>query len=486
MMSKGHTIDQVEWHTSRPDSAETVEQVHERFRAVIDFLQQNGLTTREILAPTAEITDSTRLHTADLTAAGKQVARSCYHKWLEAIDRGSSPRDLSIFERELARVRAVDEAAVAEYLGSLRSLLEELSPDSDWQRVYQNLPNSMHLDGYVRLAVIARLDELHGLGSFAGFRLPADGLPKDPDAAVLSKLRADLFATLLESRLAQDYLLEALPWRIGRALEKADTRSEIEDLQLQRAELRQAGRLMEENRSDYAAYVSSGRKHWPAEMAARSDRIRAILLKVKPPAAVVADAARRFAECALLAERLIAVGKRDEGTGLEALDCRPLPQQAELLARARQSLSAYCELKERLLARYLGYVVLASLSASIGVDPSELGRVGLHALSTAIDSLSSKSEHLTPRWILWWIEKRVGAALFELRGETEEQARAIHRIREAKHRLASGATLEQIAEAAGLEFETLLRHLDATEHRAPKDSARLVGRAITRDLLSEQ
>lgn len=108
---------------------------------------------------------------------------------------------------------------------------------------------------------------------------------------------------------------------------------------------------------------------------------------------MVADAARRFADYALLAERLIAVGKGNEGTRLKALECRPLPQQVELLARARHLLSAYCEVKERLLSRYPARAWRRNLPRR-GLHPKAQGEAlgTLSAISQVLPSLHGDEE----------------------------------------------------------------------------------------------
>ena len=46
---KSYTIDKVGWHTKTPGNTEPLEKTHTRFRAIIDFLQNNGLTTKKNL-----------------------------------------------------------------------------------------------------------------------------------------------------------------------------------------------------------------------------------------------------------------------------------------------------------------------------------------------------------------------------------------------------------------------------------------------------
>jgi hypothetical protein len=100
-----YTLDKVEWHTQTPGNTETKEQIHHRFRVIIDFLQENGLTVHQILASDEPITDATAILVADLTDEGRVLVEKCYHRWLQHIDTGKPPEDLSFMKRELGKLR---------------------------------------------------------------------------------------------------------------------------------------------------------------------------------------------------------------------------------------------------------------------------------------------------------------------------------------------------------------------------------------------
>lgn len=95
---KSYTIDKVGWHTNTPGNTEPRDKTHARFRAVIDFLQDNGLTTRTILQKDDPVDDETFIHTDALTTEGRLVLEKCYQKWLRKVDRGLDPQDVSMFE----------------------------------------------------------------------------------------------------------------------------------------------------------------------------------------------------------------------------------------------------------------------------------------------------------------------------------------------------------------------------------------------------
>ena len=75
------------------------------FRRLIDFLQDNGLTTRTILARDEKITERLQIMRSDLTDEGFEFYSSVEQKWLRAIDSGTEPTDISILKSELRRIR---------------------------------------------------------------------------------------------------------------------------------------------------------------------------------------------------------------------------------------------------------------------------------------------------------------------------------------------------------------------------------------------
>lgn len=102
-MEKDFVISKVGWHTKKIGSTETIEQIHLRFRSLIDFLQNNGLTTKVILEKNAPITDELAIKVSDLTENGFQLIKKCHDKWLRGIDKGKNPTDMRVFEKELTK-----------------------------------------------------------------------------------------------------------------------------------------------------------------------------------------------------------------------------------------------------------------------------------------------------------------------------------------------------------------------------------------------
>jgi hypothetical protein len=98
--ARSYTIDKVGWHTKTPGNTEPREKTRMRFRSIIDFLQDNGLTTRTILGKHELVDDETSIHTDALNERGRAIMEKCYHKWPKKVDRGLDPQDMSLFKNE--------------------------------------------------------------------------------------------------------------------------------------------------------------------------------------------------------------------------------------------------------------------------------------------------------------------------------------------------------------------------------------------------
>ena len=96
----------VGWLTQRPGMQGTEEETRTIYRTLILFLQENGLTTREILSSDEPVTDSVAIRNEDLTPEGNLLMRRPHSRWLDGIDCGKSPTDVSSLKRALERIRS--------------------------------------------------------------------------------------------------------------------------------------------------------------------------------------------------------------------------------------------------------------------------------------------------------------------------------------------------------------------------------------------
>jgi len=102
---KHFTIDKVSWHTSTIGNECAVPRIHNYFRSIISFLQKNGLVNDTILSETDEISDDVAIISDNLTEDGLELMKKSYDKWLKRVDKGMSPTDVTILEKELAKIR---------------------------------------------------------------------------------------------------------------------------------------------------------------------------------------------------------------------------------------------------------------------------------------------------------------------------------------------------------------------------------------------
>ncbi len=105
-MEKPFTIFQISWLTQQPGNEGARDQIVEHFYHVLMFLQSNGLVRRRLMNDRQDLTDDFALSSDDLTADGLAVMRAGYDKWLQKVDDGMDPSDVSILQGALTRIRS--------------------------------------------------------------------------------------------------------------------------------------------------------------------------------------------------------------------------------------------------------------------------------------------------------------------------------------------------------------------------------------------
>ena len=99
-------IDDAKAHFAASKNAEYKARVEQRFRVFVDFLQDNGLASREILVSGQPVTDDLQIKKSDLTENGFAVVKAAYDKWLRGIDKGKAITDVTVLEKALEKVNA--------------------------------------------------------------------------------------------------------------------------------------------------------------------------------------------------------------------------------------------------------------------------------------------------------------------------------------------------------------------------------------------
>ncbi len=104
-MEKPFTISKVSWITQTyglQDKRELVIEDHFNFAK---FLQDNDLTNRTLVSRIEEIDDDFEICSNDLTVEGLAFTRKIYDKWISKIDNGMSPKNISLLEKALKKIR---------------------------------------------------------------------------------------------------------------------------------------------------------------------------------------------------------------------------------------------------------------------------------------------------------------------------------------------------------------------------------------------
>lgn len=104
------TIDQVSWHTERPRNYEFDSSiVYKYFKSIIQFLQDNELTVKPVIAEEEVITKDTKIQSSDLTEEGMLFIKAVYKSsWIDKVVDGKiSPDDQKMLIKALNKIRGV-------------------------------------------------------------------------------------------------------------------------------------------------------------------------------------------------------------------------------------------------------------------------------------------------------------------------------------------------------------------------------------------
>jgi len=102
MNDNNYTIDRVEWHTNTPGNPESKKSIELRFRTISVFLNEHNLVVETIDIPEQDIPDEFEINTRQLNERGISFMKLVYDKWLQRIDGGALPDDISFLEKKLS------------------------------------------------------------------------------------------------------------------------------------------------------------------------------------------------------------------------------------------------------------------------------------------------------------------------------------------------------------------------------------------------
>ena len=104
-----YIIIEVSWITQLErnyDTKEENEKIYQLVKTFINFLQENGLTTKTILPEEEAIKDETCIRTSDLTDTGRIFfKKKHFDKWMGGIiDKGKDPNDTAPLKKVLDKI----------------------------------------------------------------------------------------------------------------------------------------------------------------------------------------------------------------------------------------------------------------------------------------------------------------------------------------------------------------------------------------------
>jgi len=430
-----YLIEDGPWPDATDDWRECLSRIQRRILSVVDVVTSDKLfqlcpqAVGKAIRVQVDSPQGQPEELAELIDAVRQYLASGKNDFSEAISSSSVVSDLRIVSgHEMGRFEDI-----ANYIRMVKRWISDLAESREWQRAYRELPDG-NLSIPALEAVIAQLTAIQPQRRLQGFELPIDNLPLETEAAELAECRRELFLSVFSAPDAQAYLLRVLDATTLKAISEAKSEIEADEVRAQRVELERATQMFKENESQNAdaENLAAGRQ----DLEEKRNQIASVIATLTPSVSRVVDAIRTTV----------------------ALDGACASREFA------DKLAAYCKLKERMMAKYFSYVALSASYHARSVSVEELGRVGLHALSMAIDTLSAKAVYLTPNRIMWWLDRRV-----------QEAASTLNNTLAPEMSQPNGTTEPNVARES--------RPLQPEDGNTPVLTAKLVGRAITRQLL---
>ena len=105
-MENPYVITKVSWLTNTPGLEDQRDAIIRDHYFLAKFLQDNSLVTRTLMCNIEDITEDFEVSSEDLTSDGLATMRAAYDRWVQKIDNGMPPEDVSLLERALQKVRS--------------------------------------------------------------------------------------------------------------------------------------------------------------------------------------------------------------------------------------------------------------------------------------------------------------------------------------------------------------------------------------------
>lgn len=107
-MENDFIIGQVSWLTQVKRNYEFDSKLcYTAFESIINYFQNNDLTTRTILTQSEKAKETTCIRSSDLTDEGFILVKKCFDRWMEkVIDKVIEPTNHKMLDNALKKIRA--------------------------------------------------------------------------------------------------------------------------------------------------------------------------------------------------------------------------------------------------------------------------------------------------------------------------------------------------------------------------------------------
>ena len=105
---KEFTIDACKWYIYEEmddnDKIDAIEKFKLRYEPLLGFLLESNLYESN-LPKTVEDWQSLEIKVSDFTDEGLELVMNCHDQWLDSVEKGISPKNMKLWQKELRKIR---------------------------------------------------------------------------------------------------------------------------------------------------------------------------------------------------------------------------------------------------------------------------------------------------------------------------------------------------------------------------------------------
>lgn len=106
---KDMIIDSCKWYVDENATEQAKQSIVETFRCkyqpLLRFFDETGLIRSEALRQIRDW-ENFEIKISDFTEEGLELIMLCHDRWLDAVERGSNPANIKLWEKELIKIRS--------------------------------------------------------------------------------------------------------------------------------------------------------------------------------------------------------------------------------------------------------------------------------------------------------------------------------------------------------------------------------------------